>query len=82
MNNDSLSEAIAETIIDSRHKKQMSQERLGFESNLHRTYISLLERRKRMPTIETIFSIAHSLGVSPSEIIQEIESRYNKLINK
>jgi transcriptional regulator with XRE-family HTH domain len=30
-----------------RHEHSFSQEALGFESGYHRTYISLLERRKQ-----------------------------------
>ena len=50
-----------------------SQEKLAFEANLDRTYISLLERGQRMPTLDTIFKLAEALKISPSEFIKKIE---------
>ncbi|WP_226603243.1 helix-turn-helix domain-containing protein [Bacillus cereus] len=44
----------------------MSQEELAFNSVLDRTYISLLERGKRKPTISTLFSLASALNIPPS----------------
>jgi len=56
-----------------RKSKGFSQEKLAFDANLDRTYISLLERGQRMPTLETIFKIAEALEFSPSELIMKIE---------
>jgi transcriptional regulator with XRE-family HTH domain len=51
----------------------ISQEELGFRTGLDRTFISLLERGVRSPTIVTIFKLAEVLEVSPSEIVQRME---------
>jgi len=51
-----------------------SQEELGFETGYHRTYISLLERGLRSPTLTTIFQLATALEVKLSEMIRRIES--------
>lgn len=56
-----------------RKEKGLSQEGLGFESGYHRTYISLLERGKRSPTLKTIFQLAKALNVEPSEIMGRIQ---------
>jgi transcriptional regulator with XRE-family HTH domain len=56
-----------------RVKKGYSQESLAIECDLDRTYISLLERGLRQPTISTLFTIATALGVTPSSIIKELE---------
>mgnify|MGYP001098346783 CR=1 FL=1 len=53
----------------------MSQEELAFNSGLDRTYISLLERGKRKPKINTLFSLATALSVSPSQLIKELEKQ-------
>ncbi len=58
-----------------RHKRGLSQEKLGFESNYHRTYISQLERGQKNPSLKAIFRLAGALGIRPSEIIRRIESR-------
>ncbi|WP_429683626.1 helix-turn-helix domain-containing protein [Bacillus mycoides] len=51
----------------------MSQEELTFNSVLARTYTSLLERGKRKPTINTLFSLATALNVLPSQLIKKLE---------
>ncbi len=58
-----------------RHRisSQMSQEELSFNSGLDRTYISLLERGKRKPTINTVFALANALNIKPSQLIKELE---------
>lgn len=52
----------------------MSQEELAFGAGLDRTFISLLERGKRKPTINTLFAISKTLNVKPHNIIKDIES--------
>ncbi|MEB4818356.1 helix-turn-helix transcriptional regulator [Bacillus thuringiensis] len=51
-----------------RHRigSHMSQEELSFNSGLDRTYISLLERGKSNPTINTVFALANALNIKPS----------------
>ncbi len=58
-----------------RHKRGLSQEELGFESDYHRTYISQLERGQKNPSLKAIFRLARVLGITPSEMIRRIESR-------
>lgn len=58
-----------------KHRRQLglSQEKLALFCNLDRTYISLLERGLRNPSLKTIFILAEALEVSPSQLITEIE---------
>ena len=56
-----------------RKERGLSQEELGFESGYHRTYISLLERGKKSPSLQTIFQLAKALKVEPSEIVERIQ---------
>jgi len=42
----------------------LSQEALAELCDLHRTEISLLERRKRSPRLETLVSLTHGLQLS------------------
>lgn len=53
----------------------MSQEKLSFNSGLDRTYIGLLERGKRKPTINTVFALANALNIKPSQLIEELENQ-------
>jgi transcriptional regulator with XRE-family HTH domain len=51
----------------------MTQEKLGFEAGLDRTYISQLERNLKSPTVDTLFRICDALGISASELIARVE---------
>ncbi len=57
-------------------KLGISQENLAYESELDRSYISMLERGLRMPTILTLFEISKALKTTPTKIIKTIEERY------
>lgn len=59
-----------------RTEKGLSQESLAYDSDLDRTFISLIERGERQPTISTLFKLAKSLNISPSDIIKKLEERY------
>jgi transcriptional regulator with XRE-family HTH domain len=69
----SLEARFGHLLRELRIKKGFTQAALAIDSDLDRTYISMLERGKRMPTIGTLFRIAEVLGVSPSSIIRELE---------
>jgi len=56
-----------------RVEKRFSQEKLADLCSLDRTYISLLERGLRQPTLKTIFKISKALNITPSEFIKKIE---------
>lgn len=72
-----VEEAFGIVLKKERIDKNLSQEKLAFKSDLDRTTISLLERGKRKPTIETIFSLATSLNLKPSYLISETENLLN-----
>lgn len=52
-----------------RREKDWSQEDLAFESGLHRTYISGIERGIRNPTITIVAELAATLGVSTGMLV-------------
>jgi transcriptional regulator with XRE-family HTH domain len=57
-----------------REKANLSQEALAEICGLHRTEISLLERCKRSPRLETIVILARGLDLSsPGELLEEID---------
>lgn len=67
MEND-VRKKIGERIRHFRMKKGISQEELSFQSDLHRTYISDIERGVRNVSIVNIKKIATALGISVSEL--------------
>ncbi len=54
-----------------RERKGWSQDLLSEVSDLHRTYISGIERGVRNPTIDIIERLAEALDVRPSELFKE-----------
>ena len=58
-----------------RQEKGWSQEDLGFEAEMDRTYVSGIERGVRNPTLTTMWRLAKALGVNPSELLVATEER-------
>ena len=59
-----------------RQEKGWSQEDLGFEAEMDRTYVSGIERGVRNPTLTTMWRLAKALGVNPSELLTATEERH------
>jgi len=65
---------IGDEIKKARARAKLSQEELAFRAGVHRTYISILERNKKSPTLDVLLRICSALGVSPSSMVKKIES--------
>lgn len=65
-----LREIFAYNIRNIRLKKGISQEELAFSCELHRTYISDIERAKRNVSIDNIEKIADALEVAPYKLLK------------
>ena len=76
----SLGKAFSFTLRRLRQDRGLSQESLGFESGYHRTYISLLERGQKSPSLQTIFTLSKALLIEPYELIRQVESKNNELV--
>ena len=68
-----LRAALAEQIRRMRKKRGLSQEELAWRSELHRTYISMIERAQRSVTIDSLEGIAVALGLSASALLARAE---------
>lgn len=53
-----------------RRARGWSQEQFAFESGLHRTYISGIERGARNPTVTVVKEMADALGVTPAALLE------------
>ena len=56
-----------------RLRADMTQETLAAKALLTREYVSLLERNQRSPTIEVFVRLVRAVGLSPAEVILEVE---------
>jgi transcriptional regulator with XRE-family HTH domain len=52
----------------------LTQEQLGFEADLRRTFVSVLELGQQQPTLMTIFKLAKALKIPPSKLIEFVEN--------
>ena len=53
-----------------REERNWSQEELAFEADIHRTYISGVERGIRNPTVMVLAVIASALGAAPAALLE------------
>ena len=53
-----------------REKQGFSQEKLAERAELHRTYIGMVERLERNPSLVCIHKIANGMGVHITELFQ------------
>jgi transcriptional regulator with XRE-family HTH domain len=68
-----LSAAFGSVVQQLRLAQGMSQEGLSFAAGRHRTYVSLLERGRNSPSLDTLWALAQALGVSPTELVKQVE---------
>ena len=71
----SFSAKFGQRVRQLRLKRGFSQEKLAEKANLDRTFVSMIERGKRRPTLDTAKRIAEGLGVSLSSLIASAERR-------
>lgn len=60
---------------DLRQSKRLSQEKLAFEAEVDRNYISLLELGRYSATIKMIQRLAQALGISIADLMALVEAR-------
>lgn len=64
-----LSQAIAVTLIRLRDHFKLSQSELAAKTGLSRQYISMLERQMRMPHVDTLFQLCRGLNVNERDFV-------------
>jgi transcriptional regulator with XRE-family HTH domain len=82
---DLLQSAFAETLRELRTRRRpprskksnkYSQEQLALEMGMDRSYLSALERGEHNPTLWTLWRLRAVLQISASQLIREIEKKY------
>jgi transcriptional regulator with XRE-family HTH domain len=61
---------LAENIVRLRAEKEWSQETLGFEAGLHRTFIAHVERGVRNISIDNLEKIACAFGIATYQLLE------------
>jgi len=78
MSTSRLSAAFAKVVRRYRSRRGLSQEALAEAARVHHTYVGLVERGKRKPTIEVAERLAHAFGKKLSALIEEAEREFTK----
>ncbi|MBY0577759.1 MAG: helix-turn-helix domain-containing protein [Burkholderiales bacterium] len=58
-----------------REELGLSQETLALHCGLDRSFISLLERGRRQPSLTTIMYLAFSLDIAPGSLISKVQEK-------
>lgn len=63
-----------DVLREAREKAGLTQEQLAFEARLHRTYISLMERNLKSPTLDVLLRLGDALKVPAARLVARVES--------
>lgn len=66
----SVQKAFGKALREARTDRGLSQQELALESDHDRTYISLLERGLRQPTISALLALGKALKTDPTDLLQ------------
>lgn len=77
---ETLIQAFSDVLRQERDRLGLSQEALAFECGIARTYIGLLEAKKRQPALSILFAIARGLALSPNTLIARVDKRFAELL--
>jgi len=64
---------IGKELRRARKEAGLSQEELAEEAGVHRTYISLLERDVKSPTVDVLLRICGALEMKASDFLKRID---------
>ena len=70
---DKLQQQFGAVVRRKRLAAGLSQEALSGQAGLHRTYVGLLERGLRMPSILVAKKVAEALGTTMADLLGEVE---------
>ncbi len=73
-----VEKAFGSVLRELRKRTGKTQETIALDAGLDRTYISMLERGLRQPTLETILALARALELPAAEVISMVEPRVRR----
>ena len=78
MDEQRLRKVFGQELRKARNAVGISQEKLALQIGLDRTYISMLERGLRQPTLTTIFLLCPPLNLSSVEMLMKVQESFIK----
>lgn len=74
MNFELPSRRLSLLIRELRLERAWSQETLAEKAGLHRNFISLIERGKNQPSVDSLFQIAEAFDIAAAEMVERISN--------
>jgi transcriptional regulator with XRE-family HTH domain len=68
-------EAFGAVLRELRLQKHLTQDELAEKARTERSHISALERAEKAPSLNTVFTIAAALDVSPGHLVDLVHRR-------
>jgi transcriptional regulator with XRE-family HTH domain len=70
----SLREAFGRLLRELREERGLSQSELALESDLDQTFVSLLERGRRQPSLLSLFALCEALDIEPYVVVRKLQA--------
>src|SRR5215213_9492818 len=70
---------LGRAVRESRARRGLSQEELGFRAKLHRNYVGAIERGEINPTLRVILKLSNGLQMWPSQLAELTEIRWEQM---
>ena len=70
--------AFGKVLRQLRQEAGLTQEALGFEAELRRTYVSILELGQQQPSLTTILKLAKALNCTAAELLEKVETEIGR----
>lgn len=69
---DWLRAAFGEILRELRADRGLSQAQLALEAELDQSFLSLIERGERQPSLATLFAICDALEIEPDDVVRRL----------
>ncbi|MDR3387721.1 MAG: helix-turn-helix transcriptional regulator [Rudaea sp.] len=67
-----VAKAFGAALREARTRAKLSQEDLGLESGVDRTFVSMLERGVRQPALSTVFALCDAMAIKPGQLVDRV----------
>ena len=65
---------VGKRIKELRKRQGMTQKKLAYDAGLSQTFIFMIERQNRLPSLDALAQIARALSTEPAYLLQDAES--------
>jgi transcriptional regulator with XRE-family HTH domain len=67
-----LRAAFGELLKKLREERGLSQSQLALEAELDQSFLSLIERGDRQPSLASLFAICDALNIEPDDVVRQL----------